>query len=210
VAPLPETTLEVEVALGVFEEITPGEKIPDSIEVAVHAENEDVDANMDIHDEPQEDLEDDVPQAFDTDEFLKQIEIPVLEIDIEGLLTSGRRHVDHWNGLNFCPAEETTCAPFFEWDPVSCQCLLKEYCNFACGEGSILHPGYYCSCMDEAVVQLFMLNYGNGADCHADNSCDRPDYVWNQQVCQCTCPFLGACDDGQTWDSIDCKCKSNG
>jgi hypothetical protein len=71
VAPLPETTLEVEVALGVFEEITPGEKIPDSIEVAVHAENEDVEANMDIHDEPQEDLEDDVPTAFETDEFLK-------------------------------------------------------------------------------------------------------------------------------------------
>jgi hypothetical protein len=66
-----------------------------------------------------EELVESSPQEISESEE-ETLTVTILEINIEDLLSSGRRHVDAWNGLNFCPAKEIECHPYYYWDSYSC------------------------------------------------------------------------------------------
>jgi hypothetical protein len=63
---------------------------------------------------------------------------------------------------NYCPREPFECLPYYEWDFLTCKCIDRTYCDVECEEGFSLHPNYFCHCVEQNMIDAYLVNHEMG------------------------------------------------
>lgn len=115
-----------------------------------------------------------------------------------------------------CQPPDTGCGRSFFWDYERCECRLG--CDFIrdCPLGQEWDI-FGCGCFDECpgveCASGAVATKEDGCQCVCTSppqACKR-GYVWVPFACACwlACDYIKICEEGKTWDFIECKCLGN-